>query len=173
MRPLLRSALALAALLAAPLAAQPVTTFNAAPEARGTAYFVFAEPGAPTIEIIIIGQGARNGIFRLQDGTSLIQALALAGGTARSDSTRAGTTTATVRVHRNVGGTYRVIYQATSEDFVENRADHPDLQGGDTIETVVDFEPAEEPGFTFLDGLNVASRVASFVSLLLLLNNRR
>lgn len=177
MRPLKRASPAafLLVALALPAAAQPATpSFLAEPEARGTAYYVYAEPGAPTIEVVMLGSGTRSGIYRIQEGTTLIETLALAGGTSRSDSTAAGITTALVRVHREVGNSYDVIYEATSEEFVRNRANHPDLRSGDTIEAVVNFEPAEEPGFTFEDGLNVASRVASLASLLyLILSGRR
>lgn len=159
-----------AAAVAAPSAAQSPTFTD--PEARGTSYYVFAEPGAPTVEVVMLGGGVRTGIYRLQRGATLVQALALAGGTAQSDSSRVGTTTAIIRVVRETAGSYTTVFQTTSQDLLQSRSQHPALQSGDTIEVIVDFEPAEEPGFTFLDGLNVASRIASVVSLVFILIRR-
>ncbi|MGB3541482.1 hypothetical protein [Rubrivirga sp.] len=145
------------------------------PVARGTAYFVFAEPGAPTVEVLFLGEGIQNGIYRLQRGTSLVEAIALAGGTPRSDSTSTAILSASIRVLRDVSGSPSVIFETSPERLIANRDRHPSLEDGDVIETEVVFEavePEDEP-FTFSDGVNVASRLASVVSVVLLLLRSR
>ena len=151
--------------------AQSSPVFSSEPESRGTSYFVFAEEGAPTIEVLFLGQGTRNGIYRLQEGTTLVDAIALAGGTARSDSTERQIRTAFVRVLRDEGSGTRVIYESTPERLPLERSRHPRLQTDDIVETQVTYEVVDEP-FTFLDGLQIASRVASLVSVILLLTRR-
>ncbi|WP_420457502.1 hypothetical protein [Rubrivirga sp.] len=141
------------------------------PDSRGTAYFVFAEPGAPTIELVVLGDGIRNGIYRIQQGTSFIETLALMGGTARSDSTNRTIVTSTVRVLRDGGGGLRPIYESTTYDILADVRQHPTLMSGDVIESRIETEEIEEP-FTFLDGLNVVSRVASVISAFILLYTR-
>ena len=175
-RPILRPLLAAAALLlGAAAAAQPVPTsaFSDAPDARGTSYFVFAEPGAPTFQIIVLGAGMRNGIYRFQEGTTFVQALALAGGTAHSDSTEQRIVTATVRLLRGQGAGSQVVYEATPEQLLRDRARLPSLQDGDIIETEVATEVIlPKDRFTFRDGLDIVARVASLVSVILLLRTR-
>ena len=171
----LLSRLALAVLvgLAAvrPAAAQATDPFSDEPEARGTAYFVFAEPGAPTFEVVMLGPGLRSGIYRIQEGTTLVRLLALAGGTARSDSSRVRITTTTVRVVREVDGAAQTIYEVQPERLLAERARHPDLQDGDLIESTVRTEeiPPPRKRFTFQEGLNVASGLASLVTIVLVL----
>lgn len=166
------AALALAGLISATAAgAQPGAAFSTEPEARGTAYYTFAEPGAPTIEVVFLGDGTRSGIYRLQEGTSLVSAVALAGGTARSDSTARQIVTAQIRVLREVGGVTQLIYQVTPERLPLERDRQPQLQTGDVIETQVEYEEVAEP-FTFRDGIEIASRVASLVSVVILLVTR-
>lgn len=153
----------------------PDSAFISGPEARGTAYFVFAEPGAPTFEVVFLGAGTRNGIYRFQEGTTFVQALALAGGTATSDSTDARVVTSTVRLLRDSGDGSQVVYSGTPERLLRDRARLPALQDGDVIETevttVVTLPP--KPKFTFLDGLDIVARVASVASIVLLLATRR
>ena len=166
----------LAALAAPPAAAQPVF---GDPVAQGTAFFSYAEPGAPLFEVVLIGEGIRSGIYRFQEGTSLTQVLALAGGVAASDSTVGArqqvVSTSRVRVLRpDGGGDVRVIYEATASALVREAARHPALRTGDVIESDVEtvvYEEAEP--FTFRDGIEIAARVASLVSVVLLLATGR
>ena len=155
-------------------AQNPDLSFSNEPEARGTSYFVFAEPGAPTFQVLFIGAGVRNGIYKFQEGTSLLDALALAGGTARSDSVGYRVTTSVVRLVRNVGGAQQTIYEAEPEQVVADRLRLPALQDGDVIETEVTTELLPEPRkkFSFLDGLNLVARLASVASVILLLTRR-
>ncbi len=153
----------------------PESAFISGPEARGTAYFVFAEPGAPTFEVVFLGAGTRNGIYRFQEGTTFVQALALAGGTATSDSTELRVVTSTVRLLRDSGTGSQVVYAGTPERLLRDRARLPALQDGDVIETEVTTEiiPPPKEKFTFLNGLDLVARVASVVSVVLFLVSRR
>ncbi len=133
------------------------------PVSQGTSYFVFAEPGAPTVELVVLGDGIRNGIYRIQQGTSLIETLALMGGTARSDSTDRAVVTATVRVLRDSGAGLRPVYESPTYDLLANVSQHPELVTGDVIESRVDTEELSEP-FTFAEGLQIASRITSLLT---------
>ena len=172
-RPLALGALA-PLLLVTALATAPAAQIGAVNDInqQGTSYYQFVEEGAPSVEIYVFGAGTRNGWYRLQRGVSLTQALALAGGTAQTDSTRGAISTAFVRVLRTQGATRRVIYEATAERYLREPEIHPALETGDVIETQVTYEEVREP-FTFRDGIEVAARLASLVSLVLLLTGLR
>ena len=164
--------LLLSMLLSTSLAAQidPVVDdgFVGEPVSRGTAYFVFAEPGAPTVDVIVLGSGLRNGIYQLQRGVSFVQALALMGGTARSDSTERIITTAEIRLLRDQGEGLQPVYVSRTDEVLADVSRHPTLMDGDIIESVIDYEEVKPP-FKLIDGLQIASRVASLVSAALLL----
>lgn len=166
-----RSAVALWAAVAAVLApaasAQEGAVLPGEVDARGTAYYVFAEPGAPTVRIVMVGEGIRNGVYRLETGTTLVQAIALAGGTARSDSTEQAIRTTTVSVLRDEGGARRVIYRAPADRVFLEPERHPALQTGDVVNVSIEFE-AVRKRVTALRVLEVAGRVASLVSLVYL-----
>ena len=162
----LASLAALVAFAAAPLSAQPGLVNELIQQ--GTAYYVFVEEGAPSVEVYVLGIGTQNGVYRLQRGVSLTEALALAGGTARTDTTERQIATATVGVLRTQGATRRAIYRATAEQMLLEPELHPELQTGDIIETQVTYRDRPDP-FTFRDGLELAGRVASVVSLFVLL----
>ena len=177
----LRPLLLLLALVTASASAQdPVTpgatalpAFPDTPVAQGMSYFTFAEPGAPTVEVIFLGAGLRNGIYKLQQGTTLVQAIALAGGTPRSDSTKTAVTTALVRVIRSVGGQPQIIYQVVPERLWMELDQQPAFQDGDVVEMEVETEFLEpDKPFTWRDGIEIVSRVASVVSVTLLLYSR-
>ena len=175
--PALRAPL-LAALLVALLAPSAGAQVLGEPEAQGTAFYSYAEPGAPLFEVVLIGQGIRNGIYRFQEGTSLTEVLALAGGVAASDSTgglrQQVVTTSHVRVFRPLpDGGVRLVYEATPEALVREPARHPVLQTGDVVEADVEAVVYEldEP-FTFRDGLELTARLASVISVVILLINQ-
>lgn len=161
---------AIAGALASAASAQETAVLPGEMDARGTSYYVFTEAGAPTVRVVMVGEGIQNGIYRLETGTTLVQAIALAGGTARSDSTEQAVRTATVSVLRDEGGARRVIYQAPAERVFLEPERHPDLQTGDVVNVSVEYE-AVRRRVTVLQVLEVAGRVASLVSLVYLLAN--
>lgn len=136
-------------------------------QTSGTAYFIYTEPGAPTIEVLMAGEGARSGIYRIQEGTSLTELLVLSGGIPTSEETERQVVEAFVRVLRVTSGDGRtVVYEATTEQALREPQRHPDLQSGDLIELDVTYEELGEP-FTLRDGIEIASRVASITLLIL------
>lgn len=161
-------ALWLAAALLAPLAvsAQPISPTEVI--SAGTSYFIYTEPGAPTIQVTVVGEGTRSGLYVVQTGTTLTELLALAGGTPRSSEDARQIIRSTVSVLREEGGRRVPVYQADAEALVREPAAHPDLTSGDVIDVDVEYEEVEQP-FTFREGLEIASRIASLASLLLIL----
>ena len=159
------------ALAVAPVVAQGQPEYTGEPVASGVSYYRFAEVGAPTFEVVFIGNGVRGGIYRFEQGTSLLRALALAGGVVPSDSTARQVSTTTIRVLRpRPQGGVGPIYETTYQQFVDEVLRHPDLRDGDLVETQVTVTLNEERDrFTFLDGLNVAARVASLATALYIL----
>ncbi len=63
------------------------------------------------------------------------------------------------------------VYEATAEALLREPAAHPDLRTGDVVEVDVEYEEVGEP-FTWRDGIEIASRVASLVSVVILLYTR-
>jgi hypothetical protein len=127
------------------------------------------------MEIVLVQTGARAGIYRVAEGTTLTDFLALAGtAPPRSDTvvepTRETTQTTTVRVLRSDGTTRQTIYEATPDQLLREPGRHPDLATGDLVEIVTEVDSRQIPDrFTLLDGLDIAARVASFASLVILL----
>jgi len=154
--------------LGAPPAAAQGAPAGFEPVSSGTSYFVFAEPGAPTVEVLIVGEQIRNGVYKVQDGVTLSELLALAGGTARSTETERQIERATVRVLRTEAGTRTVVYEADPAQLFLEPDRHPDLETGDVIEVEVTYETVDDP-FTLAEGLAIASRVASIATAVLLL----
>lgn len=156
--------------LTGPSVAQP-TVPSPTPDviSQGTSYFVFTEPGAPTIEVLLVTDGGRAGIFRLAEETTLTEFIALAGSAGPpSEETRQVIRTTTIRVLRLEGGLRRPVYEATPQQLIREPGQHPTLQDGDIVEIDTEVEEVDPP-FTFLQGLDVAARVASLASLVILL----
>ncbi len=59
-----------------------------------------------------------------------------------------------------------MIYEATTEQAFREPQNHPVLQNDDLVELDVTYEDLGEP-FTFRDGVEIASRVASITLLIL------
>lgn len=170
----LLSALFVTAATALPASAQPIPqSVPGLPDrvVQGTSYHVFTEPGAPTIEVVMVRLGS-GGLYRIAEGTTLTELLALSGGTAPpSQETQQIIRTSAIRVLRTTGSTRQTIYEATPEQLIREPGQHPLLADGDLVEVVSTVE--ERPNrFTFRDGLEVATRIASVVSLILLLSRR-
>lgn len=172
---LLRRLAGLLALMAAasPLAwAQPTDGAAFPPDriAQGTAYFVYTEPGAPMVEVLLIRSPGGSGLYRVAEETTLTEFLALSGGTAlpREETDRV-IRTSTIRLLRPDGsGSMRVAYEAAPEQLLREPGRHPALLTGDIVEIVT--ETTEKPDrVTFLEGLDIAARVAGVVSLIVIL----
>lgn len=169
--------LALLAVLAAlPVAAQPFPQVTPVLPTdiinQGASYVVFTEPGAPTVDVFVVQQAGRTGIFRIAEGTTLTELLVLAGGpSGQSAETSQFVRTAFVRVLRNDGsGLRNVIYEASPEEMLREPGRHPQIITGDLIETEVVVEEVRR--VTFLRVIETASRIGSFITLIIVLTNR-
>lgn len=164
--------LLLTALLGGATAAAQPTTPALPPDrvASGTAYHVYTEPGAPTMEIVLVRLGS-GGLYRLAVGTTLTEFLALSGGTAPpTETTERTIRTSAVRVLRDAGGTRTVIYEASPEQVIREPGRHPVLADGDIVEVVSTVE--ERPRrTTFSERLGVVTSITSVVSLIFLIVN--
>lgn len=170
--PRLAGLVVLAALLSPLGWAQP-TDGDAFPQdriAQGTAYFVFTEPGAPMVEVLLIRAAGSSGLYRVAEETTLTEFLALSGGTAPPDEeTERVIRTSSIRLLRPDGsGGMQVVYEAAPSQLLREPGRHPALLSGDIVEIVT--ETTEKPDrFTFLDALDVAARVAGAASFVILL----
>ena len=140
-------------------------------QASGTSYYTFAEPGAPTMDIRVVGEQVRNGIYNLQRETSLTDLMVLSGGGPTSADTDRQIIRALVRVLREQGGVRTPVYEATTEQAIREPGQHPVLQDGDVVEFDYTYEEVRG-GVSVLDVLQVASRVASVISAVILIYTR-
>jgi len=104
--------------------------------AQGTSYYVFAEPGEATIEVLVLGDAVA-GVYVIGEGTNLSKFLALIGGAGGQTTTAETEITRTVRLLREQSGQRVVVYEALIEDLILDPSAYPALRGGDifTIET--------------------------------------
>lgn len=163
--------LALGLALTTSSVAQPTGAPSPTPDviSQGTAFYVYTEPGAPTIEVLLVQPGGRAGIFRVSEETTLTEFISLAGSTGPANlETRERIQTTTIRVLRLEGAVRQPVYEATLERLVREPGQHPNLQDGDVVEVETTVEEVDPP-FTFTDALDVSARVASVVSLVILL----
>ncbi len=164
------------ALVASAAHAQPGTPTGLPPIVnQGAAYFVFTEPGAPNIQILLTQSGTRAGVYLVAEGTTLSDFVALAGisptpSVTIREPSRVTTQTTAIRVLRDAGGVRAAIYEADPDQFLREPGRHPVLQTGDVVQIDVTTSSTPIPDrFTFLEGLDIAARVASFASLIFLI----
>ena len=168
--------LALALLfLASPALAQVVapTTYNPEIEIlqQGAAFTAFVEPGAPTIDLLLVnlGRGGRSSLFRVGEDVTLTQVLALSGAVEGTEESERFIIRSTINVLRDDGnGRRAVIYTAAPEDIFREPGQHPRLQSGDVIEIDNTYERIPQK-LTFREGLQIGVSVLSLVSTIILL----
>jgi hypothetical protein len=139
--------------------------------AQGTSYFVFAEVGAPSFEMFVVGEGVRNGIYRLEEGTTLTELMALSGGVPTSRDDERQIVRALLRVLREQGGVRVPVYEATTEQALREPSQNPNLQAGDVLEFDLTYEEVKSP-ITVWKVLETTSRIASVVTTVILLYRR-
>lgn len=159
-------ALALLALAGGAQAQTPVPVGDI--QASGVSYITFTEPGAPTVDVRVVGEGVRNGIYRLQEGTTLTDLIALSGGVPTSETDERQIVEAYIRVLREQGGTRTVIYEALTEQALREPGAHPPFRDGDLVELDVTYEEVRQRT-TLGDIIGTASRVASLLTAVLLI----
>lgn len=124
-------------------------------------YYVFTRPGAPTVQVYVIGAGA-SGIYEVSAGTGLDELLALAAGVPGVPESRERREV-TLRLFRETAGTRTVVYEEGLRQFLSAGSEtYPTLQEGDIFEVEVVLEPR----FGWREGLTIFSSLTSLALLL-------
>lgn len=119
-------------------------------EVGGTSYYTFARPGQNTIEVLMLGNVGRSGLYQVGENTDLARLLALSGGPSGGSQ---GNTT--VYLYRPANGQRELIFEAELDEFISQSDAVPALQGGDVIRV----ETRE--GFNWRDTLRIITAVSS------------
>lgn len=130
--------------------------------ASGTAYRIFAQPGEPTVQVLVLGDGA-TGMYVVGADTDLVELLALTGTGATGSGSADVVRDVTVRLMREQGGQRAIVYEQEFEGFLSNPASYPRLQDGDIF--TVEVEQRRRLGLR--EVLEVSSRLASITLLVL------
>ena len=105
-------------------------------QTQGTSYFTFSRPGQNTIQVLMLGDVGKPGVYEVGEDTDLGRLLALSGGSkqpgGQGGSRLQGEGDTSIRLYRNGEEGRRLILQEEMDDFVERSA-YPDLQAGDVI----------------------------------------
>lgn len=128
----------------------------------GTSYRVFAQPGEPTVQVLVLGQGA-TGMYIIGADTDLVELLALTGTGASEVTSDEVARTVTVRLMREQGGQRAVVYEREFDDFLSDPGSYPSLQDGD----VFTVEVEQRRRFGAREVLDVTSRLASITLLVI------
>jgi hypothetical protein len=162
MRHLFRSVLCLLAFSTAVPAQAQVLTNPTDVTASGTAYRIFAQPGEPTVQVLVLGQGA-TGMYVVGAETSLVELLALTGTGVNPDGGTDVIQEITVRLMREQGGQRVVVYEQEFDSFLSEPASYPTLQDGD----IFTVEVKQRRRFNLREALDVTARLASITLLAL------
>lgn len=119
-------------------------------ETSGTSYYTFARPGQNTIEVLILGDVGRSGLYRIGEDTDLAQLMALSGGTGTGNQ---GNTT--IRLYRPDNGQRDLIFEADLDEFIARSGAVPALEEGDVIRV------RTREGFNWRDALRIVTAVSS------------
>ena len=137
----------------------------------GTAFYVFAETGEPTMEIMIVG-AAKSGVYRVGTQTSLLRLLTLAGSTYEQPVPQETLIIdSRIEIRRRQGAEMALLYSAEPRELLIDVGRHPILQDGDLVMLDTDYERIKKR-VTFRDVLELTSRVASVLAVVLLLAQR-
>ena len=128
----------------------------------GTSYRVFAQPGEPTVEILVLGEGA-TGMYVVGSDTDLVELLALTGTGASTSSSSDIIRRVTIRLLREQGGQRAVVYEREFENFLSEPGSYPQLQDGDVF--TVEVEQRRRTGLR--EVVEITSRLASITLLVL------
>lgn len=129
---------------------------------QGTSYYVFAEPGEATMEILVLGDAAA-GVYVVGENVNLSKFLALIGGAGGEGVSADTEITKSVRLLREEGGQRVVVYDANLDEMLRNLSAYPALRNGDvfTIETEV------RRRFNLRDTLQIVSTLGTLTLLTL------
>jgi len=129
---------------------------------QGTSYYVFAEPGEATMEILVLGDAAA-GVYVVGENVNLSKFLALIGGAGGEAVTADTEVTKSVRLLREQGGQRVVVYEARLEEMLRDPSAYPALRGGD----VFTIETEARRRFNLRDTLQIVSTLGTLTLLTL------
>jgi len=130
-------------------------------QSQGTNYYTFARPGENTIQILMLGDTGRDGIYEIGEGTDLAEFIALAGGAGESPLSPRQRRDITVRILRmDDDGQRRTVYESSVEDMLE-RSDYPTLQRDDVLRIRV----RQREVFGWRDALQIVTTASTLILL--------
>lgn len=136
---------------------------------QGAAFAAFIEPGAPTIDVMVVNLGGPSALYRVGEETTLTQILVLSGSVAGREENERFIINSTIRVLRDNGnGGRSVIYSAAPDQLFREPGQHPQLQTGDVVEVDNTYERVPQR-LTFREGLQIVTSVLSLASTIALL----
>ncbi len=119
-------------------------------------FYYHVEPGAPRIEVRVIGTVESPGIYHVSDRTDVGKLLVLAGGPLNMGSA-AGRPDVTLRLYRATNGTRSLVYESSLKDHLRAVQAYPVLDEND----VLMVETRVRRGFGWRDALSVLTTVAT------------
>lgn len=162
MRTSLYSLLLLLLLCAGPVAEAQRVSNPSDVVSSGTSYRIFAQPGEPTIQVLVLGD-ASAGLYVIGTNTTLVELLALTGTGASAGESPDVSRDVTIRLMREQGGSRTIVYEQEFEGFLSEPASYPALQDGD----IFTVEVTERRRIGFLQVLDVTARLSSITLLVL------
>lgn len=129
--------------------------------ATGVPYYVYAESGEATIQVYVVGGGAR-GVYEIGVGTQFDAFLALAAIGPGTDSP-GSRQRVTVRLYRtDASGARQMLLEGRAEELVQaDPSTYPQLQDGD----VISVEVRSRQRFGWRDGLQIFTSLTSIIVL--------
>lgn len=130
--------------------------------ADGVPYYVYAESGEATIQVYVVGGGAR-GIYEIGVGTRFDAFLALSAIGPGTDSP-GSRQRVTVQLYRtDASGARQMLLEGRAEELVQaDPSTYPQLQDGD----VISVEVRSRQRFGWRDGLSILTSLSSVIVLL-------
>ncbi len=144
------------ALLPASASAQVVGRLGKV-QTSGVNYATFAEPGEPTVRILVLGD-EMNGIFEVGSRMRLDELVALAGQNGPG-AVQEGRREVKIRVLRETDGRREAIYESDYEWLLMEPTRYPELRDGD----ILSIETKIKRRINWRDGLSILSSLSSIV----------
>jgi hypothetical protein len=136
---LIRITLLSAVLLLGPVNPEQAQAQFSGLQSEGTNYYTFARAGENTIQLLMIGDTNRDGIYEIGEGTDLAEFIAVSGGV--GEGVRSGRERRTVRIRLirdTQEGRREVVYEADLSDFLMRDTAYPTLESGDIVRVEVE-----------------------------------
>jgi hypothetical protein len=143
------------------LAAVPDVAAQEVPQ--GVAVYRWAEPGQSVITVDLMGTVRQSGRYFVPMETRLLDLLALSGGPVAAPESDQTVRSITVEVSRAGADGRTLVFDAPFEALMAGEVEAPPLLDGDVVNVVTVLSTR----FDWLDGLTVATAVASITYLIL------